>query len=580
MTKSTFVLGLNEAQCAGAALVRDGEIMVAASEERFTRIKNCWGFPKNAINFCLKHAKIDPTDLDLVVLSYIDPYPHFVEGRAKEKENLLPPLLAKIRDISPQIEYKLPVIKILADWGRSFYYGVYSKKLQKIQVREISKFLNLDSNKIIRINHHLCHAYTAYYANPDRDDEDTLVFTNDGAGDQISAGVYLVSKDKFRLLSSTSYNHSLGLFYSTITSILGLKAHEDEYKVMGLAPYARNSDFSKITKIFEKLIWVKDRRFYSKIPARHFGLYLAENLKNMRFDLVAAATQDFFEKLMTTWVRNAVRKNKVKSIACSGGSFLNVKANKLIMELPQVKRVFFMPSPSDDTNAIGACYYGHQLVSNAIPQPIKSLYLGPSYKEIEIVKALKKFPNLKVKKVKSIEKKIAYLLAEGKIVARFAGKMEMGARALGNRSILADPRRIEVKEEINKVIKMRDFWMPFAPTILEESAETYIINPGVDASYMILAFDTSEKGKVELAAATHPYDKTVRPQILKENDNHSYYKIIKDFEKLTGVGAVLNTSFNIHGEPIVASPGDALSTLMRSGLKYLAIENFLVTKNE
>ena len=588
MKKSIYVLGLNEALCASAALLKDGEIIAAAAEERFTRIKNFWGFPKNAIAFCLDFAKIKSSDLELVVLSYIDPFSHFVQGRAQVKESFMPPIFKRLGKVAPGLEYKFPFLNALTDAGRNIYYKLLLPRYQVQQEHEISEILKIPKEKIIRVNHHLCHAYSAYYSNPERSDDRTVVLTNDGAGDMICASIYIVKDGKFRLLAETPYIHSLGLFYAAITSYLGLKAHEDEYKVMGLAPYAENSDYSKIYEVFRKLIWNKELKFDSLIPSRQYGLYLEENLKGFRFDQIATAAQKIFEDLMLKWVQNAINKTRAKRVCYAGGSFLNVKTNMLLDARCKMLDAgcFFMPSPGDDTNAIGATYYGYKFKVHPDQigtkfkvsiKPLSNLYLGPEYSEKEIVNSFKKFKKIKFEKVKNIETKIAKLLAKGKVVARFAGRMEFGARALGNRSILADPRNKDVVEEINKMIKMRDFWMPFAPTILVESVKKYIIDPK-PAPYMILAFDTTETGKQHLAAAIHPYDKTVRPQTLKESDNPSYYKIIKEFERLTRVGAILNTSFNIHGEPIVCTPLDALSTLERSGLEYLVIEKYLVTK--
>ncbi len=578
--KPIFILGLNEALCSSAALLKDGKIIAGASEERFTGIKNQWGFPKKAIKFCLNYAGITSKDLNLVVLSYLDPYTHFTFNRAKERQDLAPNFLLKLRDLAPKIEYNFPFLNPLTDSFRKLYYLIYQPINQNKQIHDIAYSLGINRDKIIRMDHHLAHAYTAYYSNPKRSDIDTLVLTSDGAGDQICSSVYVVKGNKFKLISKTPHSHSLGLFYASITHYLGLKPHEDEYKVMGLAPYAKKSaQINKIYSVFKKLIWVEGLKFNSSIPSRHFGFYLRDKLHFFRFDSIAAAAQQLTEDLLTEWIENAVKKIRIQNLAVGGGVFQNVKANQKILNLKKVKEIFFMPSPGDETNAIGAAYYGYQLKSKTFTSPLADLYLGPQYSEKEIKKALSKFPKLKAKKLKSISKVVAKLLVDGEIVARFSGRMEMGARALGNRSILADPRNLDAKEKINKMIKMRDFWMPFAPTILAEN-NIYLKNPKkVHSPFMMLAFDTTDEGKKTLAAAIHPADQTTRPQILKKEDNPKYYEIIEDFTRLTGVSALLNTSFNIHGQPIVCTPEDALKTLMSSGLKYLSLEDFLVSKN-
>ncbi len=573
------ILGINEALGASAAILKDGEIVAASLEERFTRIKNYWGYPKKAINFCCDYAGIKPDKMDLVVLSYTDPYPHFTINRAQETKSATPKFLTRLRDVAPQLEYRFPFINPITDLGRLIYYNYFAQINERLQAQAIAGFLNISPDKIIRANHHLIHAYTAYYSNPYKSNP-TLVLTCDGAGDKLCATIYQVINGKFNLLAKSLHLHSLGLFYAAVTAFLGLNAHEDEYKVMGLAPYAKTGTWHDIYSMFKQLIWVDRLEFKSKIPSRHFDFFLNENLRRVRFDYIAAAAQQFFEDTLLTWIKNAVNQTRVRNVVVAGGVFLNVKANQKITKLKEIKTVYFTPSPGDDTNAFGACYFGYkQLQPKFIPKPLAHLYLGPEFTQIEIKEILKKYKEYRVTNPENINKTVAELLATGKIVARFAGRMEFGARALGNRSILADPRRLEVKHTINHMIKMRDFWMPFAPSILSEDATRYLLNPKkIAAPYMTLAFETTSQGQKDLAAAVHTFDKTVRPQILDNIANPAYYELIQEFKKMTGVGALLNTSFNIHGEPIVCSPQDALSTFKISGLTFLQLENVLISK--
>lgn len=574
-----YILGLNEALGASAAILKNGKITAAASEERFSRIKNCWGFPKQAISFCIDVTGIKTSNIDCVVLSYKDPYPHFVQNRAEERRELAPNMLRRLRNTAPMVEYYMPFLNRITDLGRQIYYHQYYPHLKRLQYEEISRMLHIPINKIVSVDHHEIHAYTAYYANPFWSANPTLVLTCDGAGDDISATIYIVRKGNFKRIAHTPHIYSLGLFYAAITGHLGLKAHEDEYKVMGLASYVRKDDVTKLLKVFEKLMWVDGLTFKSSVPARQYGLFLKEKLTGYRFDHIAAAAQIYFEAQLVSWVNNSINETGIKQIACGGGVFLNVKANSKLLARIKTKNIFFMPSPGDDTNAIGAAYYGYKLLSSQLPQTLSSLYLGPEYTESEIMKALIKYQELKIDKPENINLEVAKLLAKGEVVARFAGRMEFGVRALGNRSIMADPRNRDVVENLNKMIKMRDFWMPFAPTILAETADKYLVNAHkIEAPYMIMAFDTKEAGKRDLAAALHPYDKSVRPQILSKYDNPEFYDLISHFMKLTGVGALLNTSFNIHGEPIVESPQDAIYVLRKSSLRYLSLNNFLVHK--
>jgi len=310
--------------------------------------------------------------------------------------------------------------------------------------------------------------------------------------------------------------------------------------------------------------------------------YLQKHLKEHRFDNIAAATQIHFENLLIKWITNAVKKTNIHKIAMSGGVFLNVKANKKIRELKEVEETFIYPAAGDGGTAVGACleaYYQYcQIKSiNYECYPLNNIYYGPEYDNDSIGTYLEKFKaKYNYEKIDNIEDYLAELMVKGKIFGNLSGRMEWGPRALGNRSIIADPRDEKVIKKINEMIKHRTWWMPFAPTILLERAKDYLIN-SVKAPYMIDAFNTTSK-RNEIKAAIHPYDDTCRPQILEKGWNPSYYRLISKFQDLTGVGAVLNTSFNLHGYPIVCSPRNALWVLDNSKLDGVAIGNYLVSK--
>jgi carbamoyltransferase len=306
-----------------------------------------------------------------------------------------------------------------------------------------------------------------------------------------------------------------------------------------------------------------------------------------RFDWIAGAIQKLTEEVLVKWIQRAIETTGIRNVCLGGGVFMNVKANSQIMYETPVEELRICPSAGDESTAIGSAYHGYKMLceQNSIefnPRPIPNLYLGPSYCEEEIGSAIEETGLRKKYIVESIEDmtdQVAGLLAKGKIVARFSGRMEFGARALGNRSILADPSNMEIVKVLNKQIKQRDFWMPFAPTILEERQHDYIQNPKqIEAPHMVLAFNTNRLAWKELRAALHPYDNTCRPQILNEHSNKEYYDLVKKFEAITGIGGILNTSFNLHGEPIVCSPKDAIQTFENSGLGYLALGNFLISK--
>jgi len=315
--------------------------------------------------------------------------------------------------------------------------------------------------------------------------------------------------------------------------------------------------------------------------------HFLESFQGHRFDGIAGALQVFLENLLTTWVQNCVDETGIKRIVFAGGVAQNIKACKKISGLETVDDLLVSPAAGDSSLPIGACYYAmwnyltqHNL-DTGIMKPLDNIYLGPEYPDEEIQEVLKeKGMYSKYRVTKGLDPRdIARLLTEGKIIARCAGRMEFGLRALGNRSILADPRDYRIVRKINEAIKFRDFWMPFTPTILAEREADYIVNPkNLSSPFMTMAFDSTELAQKELIAALHPADLTVRPQILQEKRNPGYYSIIKEFEKLTGVGGILNTSFNLHGYPIVLGPEAAIFTFENSDLDGVLIGDYYIER--
>jgi len=583
MKKDINVVGLSLSHCATACLLQNGRIIGAVSEERFNRKKNCFGYPKLSLDYLLETAGIEGKDLDLVVLYGFAP----LAIDSEEKYDFI----YQIYDGLACFFNRFPFLKLPYDLLYGLVRPGYTHRWRQAVAGRLQKELNLTREKIVCVDHHLCHAYAPLFGllSAEQRKEKLLLFTNDGMGDDYCAAVNIFDKGRMNLVGrKTANDHSLALVYTAVTKYLGMKTLEHEYKVMGLAPYADKIGQRKSYEVLQKLVWLNDDlSFGSKIAAPSYYYWLKDNLHFHRFDWIAGAIQQLTEELLTQWIKRGIEKTGIKKIVLGGGIFMNVKANMLIAELPEVQKLFIMPSATDESTAIGAAFIGYQKKCQEEkiffdPHPLANLYLGPDYTEAEINQVLKKsecFSKYLVSKVKNIEKKIAELLAEGKIVARFSGRMEWGARALGNRSILADPRKLQTIKVINEQIKGRDFWMPFAPTILYERQGEYLVNPQkMGAPFMVLAFETTPKGREVLQAAIHPYDFTCRPQILKKEQNPKYYEMIKEFEKLTGVGAVLNTSFNLHGDPIICSPKDAMETFEKSGLKYLAMEDYLISK--
>ena len=369
-----------------------------------------------------------------------------------------------------------------------------------------------------------------------------------------------------------------------------MKPLEHEYKVMGLAAYVSKEEYYRnIYKKLREIVWLDKRNliFKSRFNLDRAYLFFKDHFVGERFDNLAAAIQKLIEELVVTWIKAAIRRTGIKIIAVSGGVFMNVKLNQKILMLPEIERIYFQPSCGDDSLVIGAA--AKVFLDNKIElKPIKTMYLGLKYTDDEVGVFLKKrgyFHKYQVEYYEDIEKKIAELLANFEIVARFKDYGEWGARSLCNRAILGNASDMKTFYEINDMIKMRDFWMPFAPTILEEWADKYIKDWSIvkakayeSTKYMILTFDSTELAREHLKAAIHQKDKTLRPQIVNKKDNPMVYKLLKYYENLTGMGGFLNTSLNLHGYPLVGTLEQAIFTFENSGLKYLSIENWLIKK--
>lgn len=582
-----YILGINDGHLATAALLKDGEIMSSVSEERFSNIKNQPGIPVQAIKFCLRYAKITPKDIDLIIFGgkVIPPTPREGETTSELMSRVyraIKPGLTVVRLLS----LKLPSLRTLEELSYPFFANMFVPSIQKKRIKDLCHHFSFDTNKIQFLDHHLAHAITALYSSGQiRKNRPLLILTCDGEGDSFSATVNIFQDNRLSTVSKTSMTNSLGNLYRSTTTYLGMKPLEHEYKVMGLAAYVKDSKANELYAKIKHLVKVDKATLQIKtaVNSQLFKLgYLDTFFGGYRFDYIAAAVQRLTQNVLINWTKASIIKTGIPTVLLSGGVFMNVKANQKIAELPELKNLFIMPSCGDESNAIGAAYWGYTQLSAKKPKALNNLYLGEEFDNTEIKKTISSYNrknSWKITKHQNIELKIAKLLAQGEIVARFSGRGEWGARALGNRSILADASNLKVIGEINKMIKSRDFWMPFAPVIMKPHQDKYIKRPkDITAPYMIITFDTTLRGKQDLAAAMHQYDKTVRPQVIDKDTNPSYYQILSEFSKITGRYGLLNTSFNLHGSPIVGNPHTALYTFDNSRLKYLAIGNFLIKK--
>src|SRR3989338_5679965 len=561
-----IVLGIHDGHNAGAALVKDGRVVSAISEERLTNIKNYSGAPLLSIKEVYRQSGLPPADSDLISVGCL-----VRVGSPYADQNWLGKIQVQLAPYLHSHFFAKTYVRIL-------HFFRETKNLKSLFDK-----LGLEGKPIIFIEHHQTHAATAYYQRPWQDP--ATVLTLDGSGDGLSATVSVGEGFKIKRIAETVFYDSLSNnLYSEITGFLGMKRWEHEYKLMGLAPYGRDDGLLDELKKVIRINPRKPLEFQNTFNAYLYEVTarLTKILAGRRFDNIAWATQEYFEELLIQWVKNAVSYTGINNIVASGGAFLNVKANKKIRQLPGVNKTFFYPAADDGGTPVGAALEGYvkwcqeKKIAPEI-MPLKDLYYGTNYNDQEIESVLKKtkWHQNAVFSPKKIEQEIARLVFKGKIIGRFSGRDEWGPRALGNRSILADPRNLAVVNKLNFAIKQRDFWMPFSASLLEEDAR-YYLKDYHPARYMIEAFDTTDKAG-DFIAGLHPVDRTCRPQTVN-NWNPSLHRILEYFKKLTGVPALLNTSFNLHGFPLVGTFDTALSTFENSGLDVLACGNWLIEK--
>ena len=575
-----ITLGVHDGHTATACLTEDGQVIACISEERLNRIKEWNGFPELAIRKCLETAGKTPQDVAAIgVCSHM---PQIGEEYYL-KPNRYKRAFSYLVKVLPRSVLQSP-----GNVRTAQKIGTIVFRERKRLIRERLSKMGLTAGNVFFFDHHLCHAATSYYPNWHRA-EKTLVITLDGSGDAVCATVNIGANGKLERLAEVFNYNSICDFYTRVTQFLGMKPMSHEYKVMGMAPYASDRERRKIVEIFRSyfhispknpLLFVNNTRLYKWQFMKEFN----KSILGKRFDWIAGGAQDFFEEIGLEWVKNALQKTGIGDVALSGGGFMNVKLNYLISKLPQVKSLFIFPSCGDESNPIGASFLAALQMgypADRIP-PLGMVYWGPSFSSQQIESAIGgrlAASGFKISERRDVSDVLCQRLLEGKIIGRFTGRMEWGARALGNRSILADPRNQKIIHKINKAIKMRDFWMPFAPSILKEYRDTYLdLREDFRSPFMTIACDTKPRAWEDIPAGLHPFDKSSRAQIVDAENHPRYYELIKKFEAKAGVGGVLNTSFNLHGDPIVCSPEDAIDTFLKSELDVLQLENYIIEK--
>jgi len=568
------VLGIHIGHDSGSSLIIDGQIVADVSEERLVRIKHYAGLPVNSIHFCLTAGKISFDELDFIAISseINDPKLKTLLNLSDERFNQI------ITNNLPRISFGTRVKNIIKN---------------RITYQETPPlymgFYNLaPKTKVVKVDHHLSHASSAYYTSGFKD---CLIITCDGVGEETSVAIWKGIHGKIREIKKYGTSGSFGWFYSLATEALGWWVGDGEGKTMGLAPYGdRKAVLDKKVLVhylpsyqngeITKGVDFGNVKYFKEFDAFHWHFPDAAKVKEVvqRYgaENVAAETQDLLEKSMVDFVKYWVKKEAVNNLATSGGVFLNVKLNQKIIEDNIVENYSVFPNAGDAGLSLGAALYTSKAFSKEdIAQKIDHIYWGPSYSNDEIESILRE-RNLHYRKSDNISKEAARALADQKIIGWFQGKMESGPRALGGRSILFDPGKPENKDIINMRVKFREPFRPFCPSIMEEYAHEYLSTSYKDR-YMITACNVKSEKRNTIPAVTH-VDGTCRPQLISRQINRRFWELLDNFRQYTGVPVLLNTSFNIKGEPIVCSPRDAIKCFFDTGLDLLCIGDFIVSK--
>ena len=597
-----IILGISEQHDNHACIVKDGILVAAIAEERLSRLKSDAGYPRRAIDAVLSTSGVRPEQIDHIAFSStpkniwhnclkknglfsVDDwiaeceeywYPKLIEKREVNKFDFNNKFIEKHRQIIEKDPYYKLYLEV-RDRPESEWFEL-GKAYREATVW---KHLGIGPEKITHFRHENCHQAYGYFSSPFQGKE-TLVFTLEGGGDDSSATVTFCDANQKMLEIWTSNEVMLGRLYAYVTLLLGMKPGQHEYKVMGLAPYGNEYHGKRSLSVFREVNEVLGSQIVNlkKYPDMYFSM--REALKAERFDGIAWGLQTYIEETACKWIQNNCRERKVSNIVLSGGVGQNIKLAKRISELNEVADIWVPPISGDGSLAIGAAWLANRDLAGTNHR-LKSIYLGTGYSAENVNKELALHDLTRTAKIvhNYTAADAASWLVSGNVCARFCGRMEFGQRALGNRSIVADPRYFGVIERVNEKIKFRDFWMPFTPSILDVDAEEILVNPKRLASpFMTLGFDVVIDFQGKIPGVIHPSDKTIRPQILQRSDNPKYYDLIVEFKKLTGIGVVMNTSFNLHGEAIVESPADAISVFARSGLDILLFDDVAVIKNE
>ncbi len=575
-----LVLGLTDGITCGAAVVSNGIVLAAVNEERLSRLKMAYGFPRQSIAEVMRLAGVSPPEIDHVYAATLDN--HFFDG-VRPFDGWLQGDRGVIRNAVFSTAGRFSILLDTIPGLERLYYSL-RRPVFDARRRAIRRIIRDEfdvSAPVEFVDHHLAHAASAYFTSGF--DEATVV-TMDGGGDRASSHVYVVRDREFRRIGYTSAYNSLGNYYAYVTHVCGFKAQKHEGKITGLAAYGQ----PRYRDLLNSFVTFRDGQLKNVGRVVFLGAIrsLTKQLPpDYKREDLAASIQQHSENLAVEYVSRHLAPESPRNLAIAGGLFANVRINQKVFEIAGVERIFVHPGMTDCGLAVGAALVpcirsGRHSPMPRDPDVIRDVYNGPAYSSKEIEKRLAA-SGLEYRKSEDMEVEIARLLAEGYVVARFNGRMEYGPRALGNRSILYHPADRSVNDWLNKQLKRTEF-MPFAPSTLIEVADQYYkgLDGAIDsARFMTITFDCTDRMKNSCPGVVH-VDGTARPQLVARQDNPSYYKIIDEFRKLTGIATIINTSFNMHEEPIVCSPGDAIRAFRVGQLDYLAIGDFVVPSPE
>jgi carbamoyltransferase len=556
-----LTLGINYSQMhdSSACIVRDGELLFAVAEERLSRLKHDARFPHLAIQACLDFAKISAAQLDEVCFGWQPAGPAYRHDLKLYATGQWPISYLNLLNSSRQF---------LSMWHQE----AGAVPFRRIFAPAKARFRYVD--------HHLAHALSAYaYSGFD----DAAVVVMDGRGAWEATSIWHGRGGRLHHLLTLNWPDSLGLFYAEFTGFLGFAPNSDEWKVMGLAPYghpgidlaAYINPHDAPYRVFSRKL-VGDGDGYSHFTPHLGAPREAESEISEQHKNIAFAVQDACETAVMSVVKLALEKTKSQNLCLAGGVALNSKANGKIVSSGMVGNIFVQPAASDDGVALGAALAPYLDGNGRVPnQAMRHAYWGPSFDDRTIEKTLATY-KIRHTKLSDPELAAAQLLSAGRILGWFEGRMEFGPRALGSRSILADPRDPEMNAKVNNAVKFREWWRPFAPSVQKEAAPEYL-ESAYDSPFMILTAQVRPEKRSVIPSVTH-VDGSARPQTVERETNPLYYRLIDEFAKITGVPVLMNTSFNLRGEAIVHTPTDALRTFFSSGMDALVIGSFLVEK--